>query len=45
MRKQLYQGLWAFTHAVGKGSVNGPRLIIITYNGGKSNDAPIALSR
>ena len=30
-------------HAVGKGSVNGPRLITITYNGGKSNDAPIAL--
>lgn len=23
--------------------MNGPRLITITYNGGKSNDAPIAL--
>lgn len=30
-------------HAVGKGSVNGPRLITMTYNGGKANDAPIAL--
>lgn len=30
-------------HAVGKGSVHGPRLITMTYNGGKKGDAPIAL--
>ncbi|PHK49896.1 M17 family metallopeptidase [Staphylococcus edaphicus] len=30
-------------HAVGKGSHNGPSVITITYNGGKAEDAPIAL--
>lgn len=30
-------------HAVGKGSKNGPRVITLTYNGGKKDEAPIAL--
>lgn len=30
-------------HAVGKGSKNGPRVITLTYNGGKKGEAPIAL--
>lgn len=30
-------------HAVGKGSVNGPRLITMTYNGGREDEAPLAL--
>ncbi|MEM9234515.1 MAG: leucyl aminopeptidase, partial [Pseudomonadota bacterium] len=28
---------------VGKGSINDPRLVVITYNGGAEGDAPIAL--
>lgn len=30
-------------HAVGKGSKHGPRVITLTYNGGKTDEAPIAL--
>lgn len=30
-------------HAVGKGSKNGPRVITLTYNGGKPGENPIAL--
>lgn len=30
-------------HAVGKGSKHGPRVITLTYNGGKTDQAPIAL--
>ncbi|RIO54695.1 leucyl aminopeptidase family protein, partial [Mammaliicoccus sciuri] len=30
-------------HAVGKGSKHEPRVITLTYNGGKTDEAPIAL--
>ncbi len=41
--KQLLDEGFGLIHAVGKGSENPPVVITMTYNGGDSEDAPIAL--
>ena len=41
--KTLQKEGFGLIHAVGKGSKNGPRVITLTYNGGKPGENPIAL--
>ncbi|MFH4935737.1 leucyl aminopeptidase family protein [Staphylococcus cohnii] len=41
--KTLQKEGFGLIHAVGKGSKNGPRVITLTYNGGKPGENPIVL--